>query len=214
MYIFAGQECLPGGTREPIDTSPVQTALREAQEEIGLDPSLVSVLTVAPPFISGLRTATTVTPVVCVLNTDPKHLKLTPCENEVDCIYWMPIRIFLESETLEMVPIHLPLFNRKIITTGFHFDSRTTRQHHFVWGLTARICTTLSAIALNEAPAYPYSENTAISLIQIEEQNRLRVVHHKIALTSKHREEWKDYPKTNSNILPLNKWTCTNKSKL
>lgn len=199
---------MPGGAREPSETSPVQTALREAQEETGLDPSLVTVLTVAPPFVSGLRTITAVSPVVCLLNTEPKNLKLTPCEKEVDCIYWMPIENFVRSETLEMVGGTLP-FGR-FCGAGFHYDSDSTGQHHFVWGLTARICISLSAIALNEAPAYPYGENSVISSIWIEDEMRLRVGVHDIALTSKHREEWKDYPKTNSNIMPFDKWTCTN----
>jgi len=41
---------LPGGKREEGDADDVQTALREAKEEIGLDPSLVSVITPLQPF--------------------------------------------------------------------------------------------------------------------------------------------------------------------
>jgi len=40
---------LPGGKREEGDADDVQTALREAKEEIGLDPSLVSVITPLQP---------------------------------------------------------------------------------------------------------------------------------------------------------------------
>lgn len=50
MGSIAGEVSLPGGKREEGDADDVQTALREAKEEIGLDPSLVSVITLLPPF--------------------------------------------------------------------------------------------------------------------------------------------------------------------
>lgn len=37
----AGEVALPGGKRDPTDRDDVHTALREAQEEVGLDPHLV-----------------------------------------------------------------------------------------------------------------------------------------------------------------------------
>lgn len=48
--ISAGEVALPGGKREEGDADDVQTALREAKEEIGLDPSLVSVITPLQPW--------------------------------------------------------------------------------------------------------------------------------------------------------------------
>jgi len=50
MGCISGEVALPGGKREEGDADDVQTALREAKEEIGLDPSLVSVITLLPPF--------------------------------------------------------------------------------------------------------------------------------------------------------------------
>ena len=43
---------MPGGKVEEGDADVQTTALREAQEEIGLDPALVSVVTVLEPFLS------------------------------------------------------------------------------------------------------------------------------------------------------------------
>jgi len=43
---------LPGGKRDPEDADDVQCALREAQEELGLEPSSVQVIAQLPPFIS------------------------------------------------------------------------------------------------------------------------------------------------------------------
>ena len=39
--LCAGEVALPGGKRDPFDRDDVHTVLREAQEEVGLDPQLV-----------------------------------------------------------------------------------------------------------------------------------------------------------------------------
>jgi 8-oxo-dGTP pyrophosphatase MutT (NUDIX family) len=44
----AGQPAFPGGAQDPDDDGPVAAALREAQEEVGLDPSSVDVLGILP----------------------------------------------------------------------------------------------------------------------------------------------------------------------
>lgn len=51
----SGEVSLPGGKREEGDVDDVETALREATEEIGLDPSLVDVVTVLEPFMTKVR---------------------------------------------------------------------------------------------------------------------------------------------------------------
>lgn len=43
---------MPGGKVDPVDTNDAETAIREAKEEIGLDPSLVTVVTIMEPFVS------------------------------------------------------------------------------------------------------------------------------------------------------------------
>lgn len=48
--IFSGEVALPGGKRDEGDANDAETALREAQEEIGLDPSIVEVVTILEPF--------------------------------------------------------------------------------------------------------------------------------------------------------------------
>lgn len=40
----AGEVCFPGGKRDPKDRDDVETALREAEEEIGLPPDQVEVV--------------------------------------------------------------------------------------------------------------------------------------------------------------------------
>ena len=55
MSIIAGEVSLPGGKQEEGDKDDADTATREANEEIGLDPSLVNVVTVLEPFLSKVR---------------------------------------------------------------------------------------------------------------------------------------------------------------
>jgi 8-oxo-dGTP pyrophosphatase MutT (NUDIX family) len=51
----AGQLAFPGGKREPVDASPLETAMREAEEELGLTPDAVRAVERLPP----VRTLTT-----------------------------------------------------------------------------------------------------------------------------------------------------------
>lgn len=53
--VFVGEVALPGGKVEDGDASYAETALREAKEEIGLDPSLVTVVTCLEPFVSKVK---------------------------------------------------------------------------------------------------------------------------------------------------------------
>jgi 8-oxo-dGTP pyrophosphatase MutT (NUDIX family) len=46
----AGQPAFPGGATDPTDDGPVDTAMREAVEEVGLDPASVRVLATMPPL--------------------------------------------------------------------------------------------------------------------------------------------------------------------
>lgn len=43
---------MPGGKTEEADVDDADTATREAKEEIGLDPSLITVVTVLEPYLS------------------------------------------------------------------------------------------------------------------------------------------------------------------
>lgn len=213
LIIIIGENCLPGGVQEPGETSPIDTALREAQEETGLDPKFVDVITVAPPFAAGVNILTTVSPVVCVLNTDPESLTLTPDGTEVDCIYWMPVEIFLEHTHAQVIK-NSWIRNVRTSWMGFNFDSQETGKQHFVWGLTAFICISLSAIALNQAPAFPYSENVCISSVSNEGPSLVANLH-QIALTTSHIEKWKDYNVTSSEFfkptISIDKWISCHK---
>ncbi len=50
MPTHAGHISLPGGRAHPSDRGPVDTALREAHEEVGIEPSSVEILGFLPPI--------------------------------------------------------------------------------------------------------------------------------------------------------------------
>ena len=61
----SGQIAFPGGKADKEDADASATALREAEEEIGLDPALVDVLGVLPHYVTG--TAFIITPVIALV---------------------------------------------------------------------------------------------------------------------------------------------------
>lgn len=55
MKTVVGEVALPGGKRDEEDADDIATALREAREEIGLDPSLVTIISVLQPFVNKVK---------------------------------------------------------------------------------------------------------------------------------------------------------------
>ena len=87
----AGQIALPGGRADPGET-PSQTALREAQEEVGLDPSLVDVAGLSEPFWT--RTGYVITPVVGFVSP---QLALKPNPDEVAEVFEVPFDFLMDA---------------------------------------------------------------------------------------------------------------------
>ncbi|MGH8528652.1 MAG: CoA pyrophosphatase [Nevskiales bacterium] len=103
----AGQICFPGGRGEPQDRDAVATALRETQEEVGLDPRLVQVLGFLPeyPTFTGYR----ITPVVAwvgeavILQPDPREVSSfleIPLEHALDAQHYRLHMVEREGLTL------------------------------------------------------------------------------------------------------------------
>ena len=64
LSTHSGQVAFPGGRADPEDASPADTALREAQEEVGLDRAFVEVLGTLPTYVTG--SSFIITPVVAL----------------------------------------------------------------------------------------------------------------------------------------------------
>ncbi len=87
----AGQVAFPGGRIDPEDGGPVHAALREAQEEVGLDPQSVNVLGLSDDYHTG--TGYRVQPVVGLVPARPKLL-INPAE--VANIFEVPLEYALD----------------------------------------------------------------------------------------------------------------------
>ncbi len=71
--VHAGQAAFPGGAHEPPERFPEETALREAHEEIGLDPRLVTVVDSLTPLYIPVSNFLVVPVVACVAAFPPRR---------------------------------------------------------------------------------------------------------------------------------------------
>ena len=122
----SGEVSLPGGKWETSDADLLQTALRESWEEIDLQPSSVDVL-------GSLSAAYTwqsikVAPFVGVV---PEGVILKPNPNEIDSIFKVPLRFFLEDKRIRTDVFPHP--SGQVWSPAYEFDG------YEIWGFTARL---------------------------------------------------------------------------
>ncbi len=121
----SGQIAFPGGHWEDREAYPVETAMREAREELGLDTQLVEVLGALTPLyipVSG----TVVTPVVAAVESEPR---LTPSAEEVSSVHFSDLARLERSR--ELGCFETPA--GAIVAPTFRLDGAE------VWGATAMI---------------------------------------------------------------------------
>ena len=132
----AGEVSFPGGSAEANDADPIDTALREAAEEVGLDPMacdlrVVGVLEVFALTVSGYR----ITPVVAVAERRPD---CTPDPREVARIIEAPVEAFLPHAPVELDE---QVIRERLIRYGVY-----PVEGERVWGATARMLGQLGAL--------------------------------------------------------------------
>ncbi len=130
LKAHSGQVSFPGGRAEPQDPTPEFTALREAEEEIGLPMERVEVLARLPDYLT--RTGFRVTPVVGLLQPP---LALRPDPREVDEIFEVPLAFLLDPTNHERRTREL--HGQTVGYYAMQFGSRT------IWGATAGMLVSL-----------------------------------------------------------------------
>lgn len=122
-----GQVAFPGGKAESFDKDPEATALREAHEEIGLDPLSVQVVGQMGQVLS--RQGFVVTPIVGVV---PEHqiAGLVPNLDELDRIFTVPISFLVNNS---------PVMDEISISEGVQQVPSFYYEDYRIWGMTAFI---------------------------------------------------------------------------
>jgi 8-oxo-dGTP pyrophosphatase MutT (NUDIX family) len=123
----AGEISFPGGRQDDGDADLAATALREAEEEIGLDPGAVELgeeLPATTTFVTGYR----IHPFVGRI-PHPRELGLEPSPAEVETV--LAFSLDLLRDGYEM---------RRLIRRGIPIHTPTYEvEGHLIWGATARI---------------------------------------------------------------------------
>ncbi len=121
-----GQVSFPGGKVEDGDAGPVATALREAREEIGLDPHFVEPL----GFLDAYRTGTgyRIVPVVAIVR---EGFELTPDANEVADAFEVPLAFLMDARNHATHVRSWRGVDRRFYAMPF--------EQRYIWGATAGI---------------------------------------------------------------------------
>lgn len=131
----SGEVSFPGGRAEPGDADLAATALREAQEEVGLDVAAAGVRVLGTLSIQWVPVSNfTVTPVVAVAERRPV---MTPQPSEVAAILEPSVAAFLPGATL--VNVEREIRGHAIRYAAYPVDGLA------VWGMTARVLGGLGA---------------------------------------------------------------------
>jgi len=146
-----GEVAFAGGMRERTDRSPVETALREGYEEIGVPPGFVTILACLPPIIS--RTAILLFPVVGLLNN---HKDFTPSCNpsEVSKCFNIPLERFLSNKGHSKREMFVDPLKQAVETHLFE-DHLADGDTIVTFGITGFICTLVAAGLYRRKPEYP-----------------------------------------------------------
>ena len=120
----AGQISFPGGRVDDGDDGPEHTALRETEEEVGIDRSRIEIVSHLDDYVVG--TGFLVRPVVGFIEPP---IDVDKHDHEVDEVFEAPLEFLIDPENVER---HHREFNGRVR----HFFAITYRDY-YIWGATA-----------------------------------------------------------------------------
>ena len=124
MRNHKGEISFPGGRMDPGETPP-ETALREAHEEVGLDPSLVTLFA----ELDHLSTVVSRSHIVPLVGRLPQIIPFGPASPEVERVFWLPLAELVRPDTY-----HSERWGRTPTDRLLHFFEL---EDETVWGATA-----------------------------------------------------------------------------
>lgn len=126
LRTHSGQIAFPGGKIDPEDDSAVSAAMREAKEEVGLDPHFVTPIGYLDPYLSG--TGYRILPVVATIRPG---FTLVPDPSEVDLVFEVPLDFLMD-------PVNHARHIRELRGAWRTYHAMPY-QDHYIWGVTAGI---------------------------------------------------------------------------
>ncbi|WP_028240485.1 CoA pyrophosphatase [Stutzerimonas azotifigens] len=145
LSTHGGEVAFPGGRRDPEDADLVQTALREAEEEVGLAPGLVEIVGPLSSLVS--RYGIHVTPYVGFV---PDYFEYRPNDAEIASVFSVPLEFFRQDP--REVTHRIDYVGQSWYVPAYQYGD------YRIWGLTATMIVELvnviydAGIDLRRAP--------------------------------------------------------------
>jgi 8-oxo-dGTP pyrophosphatase MutT (NUDIX family) len=127
LYDHAGQISFPGGRIEVTDAVAVADALRETQEEIGIEPKYIQLIGTQPSFLTSTRF--TMKPVIGYVR---QGFSIHHNDSEVAEVFEVPLAFLMD-------PAHHQLRRAELPGGGHRYYFSMTWEAHFIWGATAAL---------------------------------------------------------------------------
>uniref|UniRef100_A0A8C3VMH4 Peroxisomal coenzyme A diphosphatase NUDT7 n=1 Tax=Catagonus wagneri TaxID=51154 RepID=A0A8C3VMH4_9CETA len=157
-----GEVCFPGGKTDPTDKDDVATALREAQEEVGLCPHQVEVVCRLVPLL--IEGDTLVTPVVGLID---HNFQATPNPDEVKNVFLVPLEYFLHPRFYHQSHVTQPGYCG--IVHCFKYTNPEDGVTYCIRGMTAKCALLVALIILGEKPTFEMEFNLSDLIASSEE---------------------------------------------
>ena len=127
--VHSGQMSFPGGKKDEEDSDLIQTALRETEEEIGIEKNKIEIIgQLSELYIPPSNFL--VQPVVGFSNSIENFI---PQKNEVEKIVEIPVDFFLDQQNINL-KTEIKIFNGNVVYVPAYIFNE-----HIIWGATAII---------------------------------------------------------------------------
>jgi peroxisomal coenzyme A diphosphatase NUDT7 len=142
-----GDISFPGGRIDSTDRSPLEAAIRETHEELGIDPAEIQIVGRLSPYIAS--SSFVIYPFVAAMAYNPKIHTFN--KEEVEEVFTVPVQWLLQYEpymhkvSVEFVPPSDFPFDKIMNGTQYRWRSRAMEEwfydyeNYTIWGMTARI---------------------------------------------------------------------------